>query len=598
MSSIPSITENDVLALVGERSFELGKQYFHANAVSDTQREGSLLKGRCEGSHSTPYRVEIVFDDEAIVDTTCSCPLEGNCKHVAALLLTWLAQPETFVERKNVDIILQQLEKSALIALIKNMLRQEPDLEDMVLALGNQHEPVNPALYRRQVERAFAIAVESDWGAEEEVATELDRLLESADSFAQQANYARTLAIYTAIMHGIMNHYDEYDHEGGGLHDIVDACIEGSKTLLADVQGDAALRTQILQLLFTINRFDIIQGGISFGEEAKEVLLEETTEQERAVIVEWIRKEIEAQRNTMSTIPYSSQRYEDILIEEGEEEELAKSYTLHALGHLLLYLASDTLDDESYLHICRDAGLVHETVERLLAIGRIEEATKEARRANDRYLLNVINPFINANQETLAEQLILERAWKTRDARIQDWVKQHFASHITDHELKAAIVHFKEHPDLQGYREVRTLAVKRGRREQIRAEIFSFLKTLPALATQIALEEDETDDILDVIQATISSVNYQAIDKVVAVIEEAENTQPEAALKFYRRYVTYLINKRSRPAYQQTVHSLYKIRALYQKLGRNESWTHYIAQLRENNKKLKALLDVLKSARL
>ncbi len=54
------------------------------------------LKALCQGSAASPYRVEVTFSQKGIASTNCSCPVGagGYCKHVAALLLTWLHEPE------------------------------------------------------------------------------------------------------------------------------------------------------------------------------------------------------------------------------------------------------------------------------------------------------------------------------------------------------------------------------------------------------------------------------------------------------------------------------------------------------------------------
>ena len=54
----------------------------------DIEVDGYLF-GRVSGTASFPYTVEVYLDDE-YVSSTCSCPVGINCKHGAALTLTWL----------------------------------------------------------------------------------------------------------------------------------------------------------------------------------------------------------------------------------------------------------------------------------------------------------------------------------------------------------------------------------------------------------------------------------------------------------------------------------------------------------------------------
>ena len=59
----------------------------------DVEVDGYLC-GRVSGTASLPYTVEVYLDDE-YVSSTCSCPVGINCKHGAALTLTWLDSQST-----------------------------------------------------------------------------------------------------------------------------------------------------------------------------------------------------------------------------------------------------------------------------------------------------------------------------------------------------------------------------------------------------------------------------------------------------------------------------------------------------------------------
>ena len=106
MTDPPQLTESDIRRWIGERSFERGLGYFRRGHILDPRRQGDTLKARCLGSRPTPYYVEITLGQGGIVVGTCSCPVGGggHCKHAAALLLTWLHQPDTFLEVEDLEI--------------------------------------------------------------------------------------------------------------------------------------------------------------------------------------------------------------------------------------------------------------------------------------------------------------------------------------------------------------------------------------------------------------------------------------------------------------------------------------------------------------
>lgn len=134
MRTILIITEHTIRTFVGEQNFLKGQQAVRDGAIVNPVRQGMMLKAYCYGSLPEPYRVQVTFDDTGITTALCSCPAGsptyGNrgCKHVAALLLTWQEQPETFVEMDDLDIILERKDKSELIAFIKQLLVKQPEV--------------------------------------------------------------------------------------------------------------------------------------------------------------------------------------------------------------------------------------------------------------------------------------------------------------------------------------------------------------------------------------------------------------------------------------------------------------------------------------
>src|ERR1051326_1454270 len=115
MASLPKPTEKQIRDWVGERSFTRGEEYFRGGAIFQPRRQHSSLEARCEGSGEEAYRVEVTFQGERLKESSCSCPVGGHCKHVAALLLAWRARPEAFQEKADLWTALERRSKSELI---------------------------------------------------------------------------------------------------------------------------------------------------------------------------------------------------------------------------------------------------------------------------------------------------------------------------------------------------------------------------------------------------------------------------------------------------------------------------------------------------
>lgn len=94
-TSFISLTHADIQRWVGSASFQKGMPYFSRGAIYDTRLQGQTLKAHCRGSQAASYTLQATLSPAGIASTNCSCPVGagGRCKHVAALLLTWVDAP-------------------------------------------------------------------------------------------------------------------------------------------------------------------------------------------------------------------------------------------------------------------------------------------------------------------------------------------------------------------------------------------------------------------------------------------------------------------------------------------------------------------------
>ena len=131
--------------------------------------------------------------------------------------------------------------------------------------------------------------------------------------------------------------------------------------------------------MFAVYAADIRMGGLGLSDPAPGILLDCTDEAERQMIVEWVDKEIGA---------------------------TPTDWGRRMLGGLRLELQIDTLDDDAFIEICRQTDRIEDLVERLLEIGRVEQALAEARQVNDYRLLTAANLFLRHGHADLGRMLI------------------------------------------------------------------------------------------------------------------------------------------------------------------------------------------------
>jgi uncharacterized Zn finger protein len=573
----PKVSAKAIRKRVGERSFALGQTYARNDTIFNARRQSRTLKARCQGSRNEAYQVEATLSDKGIAGAECSCPVVGggSCKHVAALLLTWLERPDEFTEVQDLEDVLEQRNKPELIALIKQMLRREPDLE-MLLEVPMKGSSAGASLetYRRQAETAFRSGG-YEWGAAGVIADQLDAIRETGDQMLELEDFAGAAAVYQGICTAVVENYKTVQDEEGDLHGVIDDSVQGLAKCLAGLKHDPTRREALLRTLWEVSLLDIEQGGISLGEEAPELLIEQTTPDERRTVAAWVRE----------AMPRGSD-----------------SWRRQSLGAFLLDLEAETLDDETFLRVCRETGRQEDLVDRLLQLGRLQEATAEAEKADDYRLIGLADLFVQHRHGEIADRLMQERTRKTKDDRIVEWLKKRASERgDTATALELAEKLFRSRPSLPSYQEVRKLAKKLRRWQELQPELMAFLRKSPGdhhALTRIYLDEGDIDHALEAVKGDRRSGYGFDYGMTLEVAKAAEKSRPRAALEIYRKQAESLIEQRNRGSYESACKYLKKVRGLYERLNEKGAWTAYVDRLRERHQALRALLDEMRKAKL
>ena len=479
---------------------------------------------------------------------------------------------------------------------------------------------VNAAIYRRQVVDAFRRDTPR-------ITEELLAVKQTGDRLAQQGDILGAATIYETLVTEIFEqshlYYDEaryddsYEEEGyypeeEGLEEFVGECIAALGNGLADEQTDRVAREKSIAVLLTIYQRDLhANESHGFAERAAEQLVRYATPLERQTIAEWIREAL------------------------ADEEQVIAGSERQTYGKFWLDLQNETLDDEAYLRICRETGRTSDLIDRLLALGRIDEAAQETRRADDYSLLGLANLFIQHGQDAVAERLVKARISapirpakdvaglvlpsqpgraeeEEPDWRVLEWLQKYYrdrGNHAA--ELEVAETLFRTQPSLKRYQELRDLSGRLDRWEGLRRELLAFLEQAgnTSLLIQIALDEGDIDQALQRLQGTAKKDGYGYTysdrysyygysDVAFEVARVAEESRPHAAIELYRQFAERLIAMRDRKRYELACTYLVKVRALYEKLGEGETWTGYVTALREQNRNLRALKEELADAGL
>lgn len=124
----------DVLKqMATEQSFLKGQDYYEGDAIMDPVFDNGILKGEVAGNYE--YYYDVRLSTRKPYKAHCTCPYDwgGVCKHVIALGLAWLHQPETFMKNKGyekhfeieLNTIMVLMEKADLMDFLSSLISED-----------------------------------------------------------------------------------------------------------------------------------------------------------------------------------------------------------------------------------------------------------------------------------------------------------------------------------------------------------------------------------------------------------------------------------------------------------------------------------------
>ena len=251
-------------------------------------------------------------------------------------------------------------------------------------------------------------------------------------------------------------------------------------------------------------------GGVGLGEAAPDLILEHATEEEKGAIAGRVR----------AAMPRG--------------ESWTDGYHRRVYGRFLLDLEMAHLNDDSFLGICRECALLAELVDRLLTLGRLEDAVAEADSAGDYDLLTLADIFREHGCARMVEPLLAKRTEASRDNRLAEWLKERYRERGELAEALALAGRLLERrPHLAGYQEVRELSRALGVWQESRQQLLDRWSAAGeyGLLTDVYLEEGEVD-------LALRSVNRRrpgflhGVDQLIRVAQAASETHPQGCPRY------------------------------------------------------------------
>lgn len=586
MSDLPKLHEADVRAYIYGAYFERGLGYYHQGNIFDNVRRGNRLEARCHGSMPNPYRVIAELGDEGIVWDDCSCPIGGGCKHVAALLLTWVHQPESFTTKEEVDDLLENKNKTELIALVQEMLKRAPEL-DILLDLPSVRgdaagEPIDPEPYRRQVRNAFIGA--EDWDTHFGVAEEIASIVDIGDRFLEAEEYHNAQTVYQVVVATGLENYERAYHDEGDILIEIGRAVDGLIACFETFTEDPVARRATMRMLFDILQWDIDMGGYDMSGGIPETLSQKTTEDERNQLRTWVEKQTSGLDGT---------------------DDYSRSWELESWGRFLLSLdeQDDTVDE--FLERAASQGMHRIRFDKLVELGCVEQAVEVAVEhlcSSDHDFLNSALTLERAGYAQQAIAMVESKVDTIEHGRLLAWLANHYEA--SGDQVGALKLHLrrweKDRPSLELYQTLEKLAESLDRWDELRPTLIAGLQANENryVLVEVHLYEEAWDLAWQVAESESGQRWGWGQNFLEIVAQATEKQRPRRASDYYLRQVQSLADQRGRKNYAEAARYLLKVRQIYQDLGEPRVWAGILADIRERNDNLPAFQDELNKAGL
>lgn len=585
-----SLSESDVRAWTAPRFVERGARYANQGRIHRLRREGKTIKGACEGSQPAPYHVRVVLGDSGIAEAHCSCPMGagGSCKHVVALLLTYLRADSVRTVDPLEDTLRQQ-PPDRLVDLILKMVERHPDLERLVETTTSARTEIDAAVLREKVASVFEDALRgSGYGYEygyapgRALAADLEPFLDLAADLADQERLADAAAVYRLVAEETCDQYGTFPDESGELSRCVQTCTEHLGDLLARAD-DEGLRDTILRILFQVYIDDLTLGGHGLGDVVPEVILETATSEEQARVATWVRDRIPG-----DGAPSDDVQEHRIIWLSGSTSgasSWSRQWKHQALGDFLLQLEAEHIDDEQFLAICRQTGRLRDLVDRLLDLGRLDEALDAVRTASDHEIVQRIPLFREHDALDALRSLLRDRLSDDTASRLVAWMRDDAQKRgDLDYALDLSQRLFWENPSPSAYRTVRALAQDLDRWDERRNAIHSELERRDhhGLLVRLHLVDDDVKAALDRLPRAGGDWRYGGRSLRVDVAQAAEDEHPESAIDIYHTRARSLIEQRGRSNYSDAADLMQRVKVLCKQHDWTDEWQDMIDRLVED----------------
>lgn len=537
------VSREALTAWAGPRSVQRGVVLWHGALLFAREREGTLLRARCEGRELGPYELELDLRAWPPEAARCTCPAmeRGPCKHLVALALDAQASPSRYEPRAPLVERVAGLSPGALRGLLEGLCaevsgarawlrgRLEPELTE-----DSTRAPLGPAL--REAARS------EDAGA-------LAALLPAQEPSARGAvreNLAQACAL---LARGLLEGAEEAPRA---------LAVDAVERLGALAQHeDAAVRRASVEALWLLHRSEREAGRGLLGGRPEH----------------WLRNG--ARREELE--PALAAARERWLHAEHEGER-------RSAGRDLLLLGAEGLREEELARLCREHHRPRPMVRRLLGAGREEEALawleglgfEQVAQLGEEFRGERADAALGRWVEAQAQRGVDPRWWHlllSRAEAREDWERAWA--------LRSRL--WLRRPDEEGWRALGELAEKLGKGSQERSLLLDTVLGMERVDPEllaVLLAEGRYAEAAELAGSTRLHAGPRAQRARVELARALESAAPQEARSVYEGLLEGLLPARGREAAQEARELLRRLREVHRALRETERWARWLLELR------------------
>lgn len=591
---LPQLTEAWLRQQTTAETFTRGKEYHARGAVLDVARRGEQVTADVAGSQYEPYRVDLEFDAGGIVSADCACPYDrgGWCKHIVAVVLTLVHEPESIEERAGIDDLLQDLSADQLRELLRQLAARYPNILDDIetqLALPRaqaatqpqlprvRQPPVDPTPFRRQVRSILhglggMRASEAYWHVGD-VVSQVGGVLGKAWEFIHAGDGNNALSILEAITEEYVDEWVELDDSDGYAGEFFDELGPAWTEAALSAELNAAERTAWQKKLQ------------SWQSEISEYSIDAVFE-----------PAIEALRQGWDYPPLLRVFAGEITEQGAWDGEALDCADALAVARLNVLERQGRYAE--YLNLAEAAG---QTTHYLIMLAR-QDRVQEVKAHVEQYPCSLDEAFVIAQALReyghpeaaleLAHQGLTFSSPEGHKAQLAAWLCE-LAGNLgrPDIASAAAVIAFKTAPTLGAYQ--RALELAGEGRLDLRQALLEDLRGRAGFGSreiiEVFLHEGFIDDAIKVLSP------YTYYDTVRLVVDAALESRPDWAIQACRKQAEPIMDGGKAAHYHHAAEWLAKARLAYRVAGKEAEWRQYLQALLETHARKYKLVPMLRA---